>query len=336
GGVLCGSLLSARAQTYQQVWADEFTNGIGPDWVFETGNNGGWGNNEKEYYQAANATVVNGELRITAKKESVNGYSYTSARMKTQGLKDFKFGRIEARMKLPLGQGLWPGFWMMGSNITTVNWPSCGEIDIMEHINATNTIFGTAHWNSNGHAQYGLTTSVTTPDDWHVYSIEWTPTYIKWFADGNQFCVINIANGVGNTGAFQNPFFILLNLAVGGNLPGQTIDESKLPATLAVDYVRVSQLTPLAAAPGAPAPAGFALYPNPRQAGEPLILALPACDATHPATVRLLDALGRELWHTTATSPTLELRAAQHLRGGLYLVQFTDASGQHTQRLQVP
>ncbi|QKG52605.1 carbohydrate-binding protein [Hymenobacter sp. BRD67] len=237
-------LLSTRttqAQTYQQVWADEFTNGISSSWQFDTGNNNGWGNNEKEYYQAANATVVNGVLQITAKKESVGGFGYTSARLKTQNLKDFKYGRIEARIKLPLGQGLWPGFWMMGSNISSVGWPQCGEIDIMEHINADNTIYGTAHWYSGGHAQYGKTTT-TTAGDWHVYSVEWTPTAITWFVDGTSYCVIDITNGTGNTQAFQNPFFILLNLAVGGNLPGQTIDDSKLPATMYVDYVRVSQL----------------------------------------------------------------------------------------------
>ncbi|QKG56598.1 family 16 glycosylhydrolase [Hymenobacter sp. BRD128] len=239
--LLLGAPRITQAQTYQLVWSDEFTNGIGPNWQFETGNNNGWGNNEKEYYQAANATVANGVLQITAKKESVGGFGYTSARMKTQNLKDFKFGRIEARIKLPLGQGLWPGFWMMGSNISSVGWPQCGEIDIMEHINADNTIYGTAHWYSGGHAQYGKTMT-TTAGDWHVYSVEWTPTAINWFVDGVQYCAFNITNGTGNTQAFQNPFFILLNLAVGGNLPGQAIDDTKLPATMYVDYVRVSQL----------------------------------------------------------------------------------------------
>ena len=232
---------TTQAQTYQQVWADEFTNGIGPDWVFETGNNNGWGNSEQEYYQRANATTANGVLQITARKESVGGFKYTSARMKTQGLKDFKYGRMEAYMKLPLGQGLWPGFWMLGSS--SVAWPKCGEIDIMEHVNADNTIFGTAHWDSNGHAQYGKTTAVSNPADWHVYRVDWTPTAITWFVDGSPYCVIDITNGTGSTEEFQNPFFLLFNLAVGGNLPGQTVDESKLPATLSVDYVRVYQLT---------------------------------------------------------------------------------------------
>ncbi|GGF13197.1 carbohydrate-binding protein [Hymenobacter cavernae] len=232
---------SALAQTYQQVWADEFNTGISSSWVFETGG-GGWGNNEKQYYQRANASVVDGILQITARKETVGGMPYTSSRMKTQGLKEFKFGKIEARMKLPLGQGLWPAFWMLGSNINTVSWPACGEIDVMEHINAENKVYGTVHWDSNGHAEYGGNL-VTTPQDYHVYGIEWEPTYIRWFVDGVKYHEINITNGTGSTEEFQRPFFLLLNLAVAGNWPGQTVDESKLPATMYVDYVRVYQKT---------------------------------------------------------------------------------------------
>ncbi|AHJ96481.1 carbohydrate-binding protein [Hymenobacter swuensis] len=232
---------SSQAQTYQQVWADEFTSGISPSWVFETGG-GGWGNNEKQYYQRANATVANGILQITARKENVGGYPYTSSRMKTQGTKEFRYGKIEARMKLPLGQGLWPAFWMLGSNINTVSWPACGEIDVMEHINAENKVYGTVHWDNNGHAEYGGNI-VTTPQDYHVYTIEWEPAYIRWFVDGVKFHEINISNNAGGTEEFQRPFFLLLNLAVAGNWPGQTVDESKLPATMYVDYVRVYQKT---------------------------------------------------------------------------------------------
>ena len=231
---------ATQAQTYQQVWADEFTTGISSSWQFENGG-GGWGNNEKQYYQPANATVVNGVLQITAKKQSVGGMPYTSARMKTQGLKQFTYGKMEARIKRPIGQGLWPAFWMLGANITSVSWPQCGEIDIMEYVNTDPKVYGTAHWDSNGHAQYGQST--TTTDDWHVYSVEWTPTYIRWFVDGTKYNEINIANGTGNTEEFQRPFFLLLNLAVAGDWPGQTVDESKLPATMYVDYVRVYQLT---------------------------------------------------------------------------------------------
>ncbi|MCA8829062.1 carbohydrate-binding protein [Hymenobacter pini] len=237
---LLGSF-TAQAQTYQQVWADEFNGSISSSWVFETGG-GGWGNNEKQYYQRANATVTSTELQITARKQSVGGMPYTSARMKTQGLKEFKYGKVEARIKMPLGQGLWPAFWMLGANINTVSWPACGEIDVMEHINSENKVYGTVHWDSNGHAEYGGNI-ITSPEAYHVYSIEWEPTYIRWFVDGTKYHEINITNGTGGTEEFQRPFFLLLNLAVAGNWPGQTVDEGKLPATMSVDYVRVYQKT---------------------------------------------------------------------------------------------
>lgn len=223
------------------VWSDEFdgTAVNTANWGYDTGG-GGWGNNEKEYYQAANATVANGNLVITAKKQRVKSNSYTSARLKTQGKRQFTYGRIEARIKMPVGQGLWPAFWMLGANINTVPWPGCGETDIMEHINTDNIIYGTIHWDNNGHAQYGGNTT-TTPADYHVYAVEWDSASIRWYVDSVQYATANIANGINGTEEFQKPFFILLNLAVGGNWPGQTIDDSKLPASMYVDYVRVYQ-----------------------------------------------------------------------------------------------
>ncbi|MCR5886505.1 family 16 glycosylhydrolase [Hymenobacter sp. J193] len=238
---LAGATQVAQAQTYQQVWADEFNGSISSSWVFETGG-GGWGNNEKQYYQRANATVNGTDLMITARRENVGGLPYTSARMKTQGVKQFTYGKIEARIKMPLGQGLWPAFWMLGANIGQVGWPACGEIDVMEHINSESKVYGTVHWDSNGHAEYGGNT-VTTPQNYHVYTVEWEPTYIRWFVDGVKYHEINIAGNTGGTEEFQRPFFLLLNLAVAGNWPGQTVDESKLPATMYVDYVRVFQKT---------------------------------------------------------------------------------------------
>lgn len=243
-GAAAFALLShaaAQAQTYQLVWADEFNGSISPDWQFETGG-GGWGNNEKQYYQAANASVANGNLLITARKQTVGGMPYTSSRMITKGRKEFTYGKIEARMKLPLGQGLWPAFWMLGGNINTVSWPACGEIDVMEHINSENKVYGTPHWDSNGHAEYGGSV-VTTPQDYHVYTVEWDASSIRWFLDGTQYHVMSILNNTGSTEEFHRPFFLLLNLAVAGNWPGQTVDESKIPATMYVDYVRVYQKT---------------------------------------------------------------------------------------------
>lgn len=240
---------TSRALTYQLVWSDEFDgNAVNTNnWSFETGG-GGWGNNEKEFYQAENATVANGNLVITAKKQSVGGLPYTSARMITKGKREFTYGRFEARIKLPQGQGQWPAFWMLGANISTVPWPKCGEIDIMENTNTSNSVLGTMHWFSNAYTYYGGNTT-TTPQDYHVYRVDWTPTAITWFVDGVQFWTGNIENNINGTEEFHSPFFVLLNLAVGGNLPGQTIDESRLPASMYVDYVRVSQLTGSSTAP---------------------------------------------------------------------------------------
>ena len=223
------------------LWSDEFdgTAVNTTNWGYDIGG-GGWGNNEKEYYQAANATVANGNLVITAKKQRVKANSYTSARLKTQGKREFTYGKIEARIKLPLGQGLWPAFWMLGANINTVSWPACGETDIMEHINTDNIIYGTIHWDNNGYASYGGNTT-TTPADYHIYAIEWDSSAIRWYLDGVKFHEANILNSINGTEEFHKPFFILLNLAVGGNWPGQTIDDSKLPASMYVDYVRVYQ-----------------------------------------------------------------------------------------------
>jgi beta-glucanase (GH16 family) len=238
--------LNVKAQTYNLVWSDEFNTSIGPDWTFETG---GGVNNEKQYYQSNNASVSNGNLVITARKESVAGHPYTSSRMNTAGKKSWKYGKIESRIIVPKGQGLWPAFWMLGSNIgdPNVGWPKCGEIDIMEQVNTDNNNYGTIHWDNNGHVSYGGNTP-TTPNVYHVFSITWDANAITWFVDGVQYHQANIANGVNSTDEFQNPFFIILNVAVAGDWPGQTVDESKLPAQMLVDYVRVYQLG--AAQPG--------------------------------------------------------------------------------------
>lgn len=242
-------LTAPRALTYQQVWSDEFDgNAVNTNnWSFETGG-GGWGNNEKQFYQAENATVSGGNLVITARKQSVGGLPYTSARLISRGKREFKYGRFEARIKLPQGQGQWPAFWMLGANIGTNPWPKCGEIDIMENTNTSNTVLGTMHWFSNQYTYYGGNTT-TTPTNYHVYRVDWTPASITWFVDNVQFHVANIENNINGTEEFHDPFFLLLNLAVGGNLPGQNIDESRLPASMYVDYVKVYQLTESSANP---------------------------------------------------------------------------------------
>lgn len=242
-------VITPRAVTYQLIWADEF-NGSSvntANWNIDNGNPNV--NNELEYYQAANATVTGGNLVITARQQSMGGQPYTSAKLNSYGKFSVTYGRIEARIKMPMVQGTWPAFWMLGNNINTgAGWPQCGEIDIMEHVNTSNSTLGTMHWNSGGHVQYGSSTT-TTPGDFHVYAVEWDNSSIRWYVDNTLYVTGNIANNINNTGAFHLPFYIILNLAIGGDLPGNTVNNGALPTTMNVDYVRVYSMTTSSAPP---------------------------------------------------------------------------------------
>ena len=241
---------ASAESSYQLVWSDEFE-GTALDtsvWSYEigTGDNG-WGNNELQYYtnRTENVSVSDGNLHITARKENYNGSSYTSGRIISYKKQEFTYGRIEARIAVPQVQGLWPAFWMLGSDYETNTWPTCGEIDIMESVNAGNTAYGTVHWGVNGsnHAEYGQNTAVENMGDYHVYAVEWDETVIKWFVDDVQFNVIDIsAASEGDLEEFHHDYFLIFNMAVGGNWPGNTIDDANLPISMDVDYVRVYQL----------------------------------------------------------------------------------------------
>lgn len=225
-----------------------------PDiWAFDIGRgsgNDGWGNNELQFYtdRPDNVVVQNGYLIITAKQEAFGGASYTSARLKTQNLFDQKYGRFEARIKLPQGKGLWPAFWMLGSNFEQVSWPQCGEIDIMEYLgNKPTEVFGTIHGpgysggNSIG-KKYSLTNG-RFDTDFHVFGVEWTEKYINWYVDDVLYSQITRKDveDVGGQWVFDNSFFMILNLAVGGNLPGSPDTNTIFPQRMIVDYVRVYQ-----------------------------------------------------------------------------------------------
>lgn len=147
-------------------------------------------------------------------------------------------------MALPMVQGMWPAFWMLGTDINSVGWPECGEIDIMEQVNTNNTILGTMHWYDGGNTQYGSSTSTdNTPADFHIYAVEWNSQSINWYVDNTLYVTGNISNNINNTGAFQNPFYIILNLAVGGTLSGSTVNTGALPTSMLVDYVHVYNIT---------------------------------------------------------------------------------------------
>jgi len=231
------------------VWKDEF-NGTSlstTDWTFETGTGtSGWGNNELEYYRSENTTVKDGYLIITAKKESFSGSNYTSSRIVTRDKQSFKYGRIDIRAVLPKGKGIWPALWMLGNNIGDVGWPKCGEIDIMELVGGTggdNTVHSTMHWDNAGtHAQYGLSSTLpsgTYNDEFHVFSIVWTSSSIETYVDDKKYFTIDTTPA--ELSEFQQKFFLIFNVAVGGNWPGSPDANTTFPQRMIVDYVRVFQ-----------------------------------------------------------------------------------------------
>ena len=248
---------AAANRGWKLVWSDEFNgpDGSPPDaskWEFVTGGNG-FGNRELEYYTArlVNAHQRRGKLTIVASRESFTGSDgvtreFTSARLKTSGKFSQAYGRFEARLKLPIGQGLWPAFWLLGDDISKVGWPACGEIDIMELVgSAPSTILGTIH--GPGYSgDKGPSTKFTLPggkrfsDGFHVFAVEWEPGVIRFYVDRTLYVTRTPADlPAGTRWVFDKPFFIILNVAVGGNLPGPPDASARFPQTMLVDYVRV-------------------------------------------------------------------------------------------------
>jgi beta-glucanase (GH16 family) len=245
-----GTIIAATPVGDNEVlkWSDEFETAGSPcneNWLYDLGNgDGGWGNNESQYYTRENATIEDNILKIKVKKETYRGYSYTSARIKTQNKFSFTYGRVEVRAKLPSGGGTWPAIWMLGDNITTVGWPSCGEIDIMEHTGNNQGLTSSAIHNASG---YGNTPYVHHLDrvndvstSFHTYGIDWTKDKIDFTVDGVVHYTYNPANKTDSNWPFNKPQFIILNVAMGGSLGG-AIDTAFEESTMEIDYVRVYQ-----------------------------------------------------------------------------------------------
>ena len=228
------------------IWSDEFD---GPEinnnnWTFEIGTgNGGWGNNELQYYQEANTSIIDGNLVIEARRETIGSSSYTSSRLITKDKQSFQYGRVDIRAVMPKGQGLWPALWMLGSNFSQVGWPDCGEIDIMEMKGgeySDNLVYGTAHWEQGGHVFYGQTItndSGKLSEDYHVYSLIWDEESISWFFDDVNYNSVDITPDA--LSAFREEFFIILNIAVGGDFPGSPDNTTIFPQWMIIDYIRV-------------------------------------------------------------------------------------------------
>jgi beta-glucanase (GH16 family) len=246
------------------VWSDEFeaADGSAPDtakWAFDRGGNG-WGNNELQTYtdRRQNSRIESGRLILEARKETFTGSdgisrSYTSARLKTLALASWTLGRVEARIKVPRGNGLWPAFWMLGTNFPTAGWPACGEIDIMEHIGrqpakAYGTIHGPGYSGGSG---IGGSTALTNAvaDEFHLFAVEWEAARIRWFLDNRlYFTAAPSSLPSGAAWVFNKPQFILLNVAVGGNWPGNPDATTVFPQRMEVDFVRVYARTNTSAA----------------------------------------------------------------------------------------
>lgn len=236
----------AAPEGWTLVWHDEFDGESisAENWTYDIGG-WGWGNGEAQYYtdRSENARLENGMLVIEAKQEKYEDSYYTSARLISQGLQEFQYGRIEARIKVPKGKGLWPAFWMLGSSFNGNNWPDCGEIDIMEYVGREpDLIIGTLHGPGYSGA-LGISTwnrqTYEIADDFHTYAIEWETDEIRWYYDGEQYHTVTREDVGDREWVFDQPFFIILNQAIGGTLGGIIGLDTEFPAQVLVDYVRV-------------------------------------------------------------------------------------------------
>ena len=230
------------------VWSDEFDGSTvnASNWTFEIGTGTwGWGNNELQYYQEDNTSIIDGNLVIEARRQTLESSNYTSSRLITRDKKSFRYGRVDIRAVMPEGQGIWPALWMLGSNHQQVGWPTCGEIDIMEMIGGgdgrDNVLRGTAHWNQGGTVSYGqaYTNESNLSEEYHVYSIMWDEQNIRWYFDDINFNTMDITPSA--LSAFHNNFYFIMNVAVGGEWPGNPDNTTFFPQWMIVDYIRVFQ-----------------------------------------------------------------------------------------------
>jgi beta-glucanase (GH16 family) len=258
GGPIAQPPILPPTSGYTLAWSDEFSsaNGSAPDatkWAYDLGG-GGWGNQELESYtsRTQNIQIQNGNLVITALQENYTGTdgiarNYTSARLKTQNLFTQAYGRFEARIKIPKGQGIWPAFWMLGNDISQNGWPKCGEIDIMENIGREpGIVHGSLHGPSSvAHTSDSASTVSLPPgknysDDFHIYAIQWEPGAVRFYVDSDNYATLTQAQWpVGGQWVFDHPFFMIMNVAVGGVWPGSPDASTQFPQQMLVDYVRV-------------------------------------------------------------------------------------------------
>lgn len=279
-----GAPATADPQHRALVWSDEFDgpHGSAPDpakWRHDIGGHG-WGNNELQYYTDSNANTFldgNGDLVVEARNDGRSDPSckggrctYTSGRLLTLGTFAHTYGRYEARIKIPQGQGIWPAFWMLGDDIATNPWPASGEIDIMENVgHEPGTLWGSIHGPDNTAANNVVNGSYTLPDglalgdDFHTYAVEWQPDRITWYLDDVAFLTKTPADMMGGEWIYDKPFFMVLNVAVGGTWPGNPDAATTFPQRMVVDHVRVYDLSSAPAHTPAPDTATPTSTPGP-------------------------------------------------------------------------
>ncbi|NNC93983.1 MAG: family 16 glycosylhydrolase [Chitinophagales bacterium] len=334
------------SQNYILWWEDEFDgNSVNTsNWSLETGDGCpslcGWGNNELEWYQPQNAEVNNGRLIITAKEESVGGKDYTSARMKSKSKVEFTYGKVEARIKMPTGQGMWPAFWMLFADPVNGGWPMDGEIDIVELVGHDNDkIYGTIHygaaWPNN--KQYGGSyklASGTFASSFHTFSVIWDSSKIRWFVDSTLYFTADHADVFPYDWPFNKDFYILLNCAVGGDWPGSPNASTVFPQTMEVKWVRVYKKANMVSVPtiDGPDPVKVDLSSNPMGGSGRIYV---ESNVNRSATIQITDINGRVIFNHSVQldSGSWHSLDMENVTPGAYLLTLTGSDFTWTEKI---
>lgn len=325
---LCTDCLEPDAENWVISWSDEF-DGAALDldtWTHELGSSG-WGNNELQNYtnSSNNLEVSNGSLKIIARSGGPGSNSYSSARIISNNKVEIQYGKIEARIKVPVGQGIWPAFWMLGANYESVGWPQCGEIDIMEHVNNEPLTNAAMHWNQGGHT-YRSSSVPFDATEFHLYGAIWNEEGVTFLLDDQPWWHFPFSQANNTAPIFQNPFFFLLNVAVGGNWPGNPNASTPFPATMEVDYIRVFEIQPLGQS--RVDLSAIKIYPVP--ATDHFTISV----GVHlgPWTYRIFDLEGREVLSGNAADGA-EVIDTRNWKAGIYVVEVRNGGSVRTVRV---
>ncbi len=321
---LCSDCLVPDDDIWVLNWSEEFEgNALDTDtWSHEFGSHG-WGNNELQMYTSSpnNLEVSNGTLKITAREENVGGADYTSARIRTLGKMEFLYGKIEARIKVPLGQGIWPAFWMMGANFEEVGWPHCGEMDVMEHVNNEPLTNSAIHWfNGFGHT-YETKTAPLEAEEWNVYGADWDEEGVTYLINDQPYFHFPFSLNDNTQPIFTQPFFLLLNVAVGGNWPGSPDFTTAFPAVMEVDYIRIFEKSGLSA--GTDDRPEIRLFPVPTTA----VLNVEFGESIAERSIAIFDVNGRQVRSAKAPGSQVSLHVS-NLSPGTYFLGVLTAGGE--------